>query len=64
MPKVRMLTSMAGVDFVHNNGDIIDVTDAEAARFVAAGIAESLGGSDAKVERAIKKVSPEKAVKE
>lgn len=64
MPKVRMLTSMAGVDFVHNNGDIIDVTDAEAARFVAAGIAESLGGSDAKVERAIKKVAPEKAVKE
>jgi hypothetical protein len=55
---------MAGVDFVHNNGDIIDVTDAEAARFVAAGIAESLGESDAKVERAIKKVSPEKAMKE
>jgi hypothetical protein len=64
MAKIRMLTSMAGVNFVYNTGDIIDVTDAEAARYVEAGIAEGLGGSDAKVERAVKKTSFEKAVKE
>lgn len=60
MPKVRLLTSMAGIDFAHDKGAIIDVTEAEAVRYVAAGIAESV----ASVERAVKKVTTEKAVKE
>jgi hypothetical protein len=26
--KIKLLTSMAGIDFSHNSGDIIDVDDA------------------------------------
>jgi hypothetical protein len=62
MPKVRLLTSMAGIDFAHDQGAIIDVTEAEAVRYIAAGIAESAPA--ASVERASKKVTTEKAVKE
>jgi hypothetical protein len=62
MAKVRLLTSMAGADFVHDQGAIIDVTDAEAVRYVAAGIAENV--ESVPVERAVKKVAVEKAVKE
>lgn len=61
MPKVKLLTSMAGIDFSHNEGDIIDCNEAEAARFVAAGIAEPV--SSPKVERAVKKPITRKAVK-
>lgn len=38
--QVKMLTSMAGIGFVWNNGDVVEVSAAEAARFVAAGFAE------------------------
>ena len=62
MPKVKLLTSMAGIDFSHNAGDIIDCNDAEAVRFIAAGIAEPVEA--AKVERAEKKLFTRKAVKE
>lgn len=62
MPKVRLLTSMAGIDFSHNHGDIIDCNDAEAVRFVAAGIAEAIVAP--KVERAVKKPNVRKAVKD
>lgn len=62
MPKVRLLTSMAGIDFSHNHGDIIDCNDAEAVRFVAAGIAEAV--TQPKVERAVKKANVRKAVKD
>ncbi len=62
MAKVRLLTSMAGFDFVHEQGEIIDVTDIEAVRYVAAGVAENI--ESAPVERAVKKVAVEKAVKE
>jgi hypothetical protein len=62
MAKVRLLTSMAGADFVHDQGAIIDVTDVEAVRYVAAGIAENV--ESVPTERAVKKVTLEKAVKE
>jgi len=51
MPKVKLLTSMAGIDFSHNHGDVIDCNDAEAVRFIAAGIAEPVDA--VKVERAV-----------
>lgn len=62
MPKVKLLTSMAGIDFSHNAGDIIDCNEAEAVRFIAANIAEPVEG--AKVERAVAKPVTRKAVKE
>jgi hypothetical protein len=60
MPKVKLLTSMAGIDFSHNAGDIIDCNDAEAVRFIANGIAEPVE----KRETAVKKTRKRKAVKE
>lgn len=62
MPKVKLLTSMAGIDFSHNQGDIIECNDAEAARFIANGIAEPVEA--AKVERAVPKTRTQKAVRE
>ena len=62
MPKVKLLTSMAGIDFSHNQGDIIDCNEAEAVRFIAAGIAEPV--EVAKVERAVAKPVTRKAVKD
>lgn len=61
MPKVKLLTSMAGIDFSHNAGDVIDCNEAEAVRFIAAGIAEPVEAG--KVERAIKTPITRKAVK-
>lgn len=55
--KVRMLVSMAGLDFVHNAGDIIDVAADEANRYFEAGIAETLNGK--KSERAVPKQEAE-----
>ena len=49
MPKVKLLTSMAGINFSHNVGDVIDCNAAEAQRFVAAGIAEAVAAPAAKV---------------
>lgn len=62
MPKVRLLTSMAGIDFSHNRGDEIDCNEAEAKRFIEAGIAEPIVPE--KVERAVKKARTRKAVSE
>jgi hypothetical protein len=62
MPKVKLLTSMAGIDFSHNAGDLIDCNEAEAARFVAAGIADPV--EVRKTEKAVKKTFTRKAVKE
>jgi hypothetical protein len=64
MAKVRLLTSMAGIDFSHNKGDVIDCADETAARYIEAGIAEGFSDVEAKVERAVKKTAVEKAVKE
>ena len=62
MPKVKLLTSMAGINFSHNAGDIIDCNEAEAVRFIAAGIAEPVEAT--KIERAVSKPAVRKAVKE
>lgn len=62
MPKVKLLTSMAGIDFSHNRGDIIDCNEAEALRFISAGIAEPV--ETAVFERAVKTPITRKAVKE
>ena len=66
MPKVKLLTSMAGINFSHNQGDIIDCNEAEAVRFINAGIAEVVEQPKpkSKIERATKKVEVETAVKE
>ena len=61
MPKVRLLTSMAGIDFSHNQGDVIDCNEAEAVRFIKAGIAEPIEA--AKPERAVKSRATRRAVK-
>lgn len=52
--KVRMLTSMAGENFVWNNGDEIEVPDSEGKRFIEAGIAEPVSTAPKK-ETASKK---------
>lgn len=61
MPKVKLLTSMAGIDFSHNQGDVIECNEAEAIRFISAGIAEPVEA--VKVERAVKDTTTRKAVK-
>lgn len=61
--KVRLLTSMAGIDFSHNQGDEIDCNEAEAKRFIEAGIAEPITAAT-KVERAVAKPRTRKAVSE
>lgn len=62
MPQVRLLTSMAGINFSHNAGDVVDCNEAEAVRFIAAGIAEPIG--DVKPERAVKARAVRRAVKD
>jgi hypothetical protein len=54
---------MAGIDFSHNQGDEIDCNEAEAKRFIEAGIAEPIAAAP-KVERAVKKVKTRKAAPE
>lgn len=61
MPQVRLLTSMAGINFSHNQGDVIDCNEAEALRFIKAGIAEPIDGP--KPEKATKKRAIRRAVK-
>jgi len=61
--KIKLLTSMAGIDFSHNSGDIIDVDDAEyVRRLVENGIGEIVD-QPAAVETAIKKTATRKAAK-
>jgi hypothetical protein len=62
MAQVKLLTAMAGIDFSHNQGDVIDCNEAEAKRFIEAGIAEPVAAT--KVERAVKKTVVRKAVAE
>lgn len=61
--KVRLLTSMAGIDFSHNQGDEIDCNEAEAKRFIEAGIAEPITAAPQR-ERAVAKPRTRKAVSE
>lgn len=60
MPKVKLLTSMAGIDFSHNAGDVIDCNEAEAKRFFEAGIAEPV--AEKRIEKAVKKNRARKAI--
>ena len=62
MAKVRLLTGMAGIAFSHNRGDVIDCNEAEAARFIASGIAEAVDAP--KASRAVKKTKTEKAIRD
>lgn len=62
MPKVKLLTSMAGIDFSHNQGDLIDCNEAEALRYIKAGIAEPVEAQ--KPKKAVKKTFTRKAVKD
>lgn len=59
--KVKLLTSRAGVDFSQSAGDIVEIGDAEAVRMIEAGQAEPV--REARIERAVPKAAPEKAVK-
>lgn len=61
MPKVRLLTSMAGINFSHNAGDEVDCNAAEAKRYIEAGIAEAIEAP--KIEKAVRKTATRKAVK-
>lgn len=54
---------MAGINFSHNVGDIVEINDPDALiRYVERGIAEVI--EEPKVEKATKKVAAKKAVKE
>jgi hypothetical protein len=62
--KVKLLQSMAGINFSHNVGDIVEINDPDAVqRYVERGIAELV--EEKKVEKATKTVVEKKtAVKE
>ena len=54
--KLRLLQSMAGIDFSYDRGDIIEMNDADAIqRYVERGIAEIV--EPVKKEKAIKKTA-------
>lgn len=59
MAKVRLLQSMAGINFSHNVGDIVEINDPDALiRYVERGIAEVV--EEPKIEKATKKVAAKK----
>ena len=61
--KLKLLQSMAGIDFSHNVGDVIEVNDKEAVkRYIERGIAEPV--ATPKKETSEKKVETTKATKE
>jgi len=60
MPKVKLVTSMAGISFSHNAGDVIDCNEAEAFDLVKRGYAEPV--AEQRIEKAIKKPRGRKAV--
>lgn len=61
--KIKLLTSMAGIDFSHNAGDVIEVDDAAyVRRLVENGIGEIVD-EPAAVETATKKTATRKAAK-
>lgn len=59
--KVKLLVGRCGADFSQSPGDIVDVTDGEAARMIEAGQAEPLRFEQK--QNASKKQKSEKAVK-
>jgi hypothetical protein len=40
--KILMLETLSGIDYVLNAGEVVDRPDAEAIRFIAAGIASAV----------------------
>lgn len=48
--KVRVIHCMAGSDYVHNPGSVVEFADDEALRLIDAGIAEPLRPETAAVE--------------
>ena len=62
--KLKLLQSMAGINFSHNAGDIIEVGDAEAAkRYIERGIAEPVAEAPKKETATKKTPAKRKAVK-
>ena len=59
--KIKLLTSMAGVDFSHDRCAEIEVNDDTAIRYIEAGIAEAV--REAVIEKATIRSKVEKAVK-
>ena len=63
--KLKLLTSMAGIDYSHNQGDIIEINDPDAAkRYIENGVAEPVAEAPAKETAAKKTPAKRKAVKE
>ncbi len=61
--KIKLLTSMAGINFSHNAGDIINVDDADyVRRLVENGVGEIVDEPEA-VETATKKTATRKAAR-
>lgn len=50
--KIRFNTAVAGAAFNYAAGDVIDLPDAEAAKFVAAGFAAPVKATKGKTEKA------------
>jgi len=63
MMKVKLLVSMAGPTAAHNAGDLIDVDDATAKRFIERNIAEPIASKPAKETAEKKAPRKRKAVK-
>ena len=61
--KVKLLVSMAGPTAAHNAGDLIDVDDATAKRFIERNIAEPIASKTAKETAEKKAPRKRKAVK-
>ena len=61
--KVKLLVSMAGPTAAHNAGDLIDVDDATAKRFIERNIAEPVASKPAKETAEKKAPRKRKAVK-
>lgn len=62
--KLKLLTSMAGVNFSHNAGDIIELTNPDAIkRYIERGIAEPVEDAPVKEKATKKTPAKRKAVK-
>ena len=61
--KVKLLVSMAGPTAAHNAGDLIDVDDATAKRFIERNIAEPISSKPAKETAEKKAPRKRKAVR-
>lgn len=60
--RVTLLTSIAGIGFSHNRGDVIEVDDAYSIRLIESGQAE-LVDEPAEVETATRKTATRKAAR-